>query len=252
MQSSTVFLLFISFFGFWNPIYLEINQLYFRNANVAFGLEPTTPKSPYHHDLQDCSKGNYTVIRKKTDFKGIVCPMIKDEIGFLAEWTAFYEMMGFDHVIYFDHNSTSSLAELDPWVKTGFVEIVSNWWVHELKFGLFKNPKRRFFDMMRVKYLSEVICKQKGIELGYDVFLSADLDEFLFPSRNDWTTMDEMAEWFQDTQRRVMPLDKMNFNPTPHFLEPVNLLVIEAFVLRMKEPNKMNYYKNIGNFDLFL
>lgn len=99
--------------------------------------------------------------------------------------------------------------------------------------------------MMRVKFLSEVFCKKKAIELNYDIFLSVDLDEFVFPLQRGVTLIDEMAEWFSSTKRRVMSLSKLNFNPVPHFLEPINLLVIEAFLVRMSAANRMNYYKNI-------
>lgn len=35
---------------------------------------------------QDCKNENNVTIVKKTTMKGIVCPMIKDEEGFLSEW----------------------------------------------------------------------------------------------------------------------------------------------------------------------
>lgn len=219
-------------------------------AWTSQSLDPIDPKSPLNQRLPDCTAGNYSRTFKKTNWKGLVCPMIKDEIGFLAEWTAFYEMMGFDHVIFFDNNSTTPLSELDPWISTGFAEVVAHgvWWEHDkgLKQSLTRSSgKRRFNDMMRVKFLSEVFCKKKAIELNYDIFLSVDLDEFVFPLQRGVTLIDEMAEWFSSTKRRVMSLSKLNFNPVPHFLEPINLLVIEAFLVRMSAANRMNYYKNI-------
>ena len=44
---------------------------------------------------------------------------------------AYYEMQGFDHVIFYDNNSTMSFKELDPWIKTGFVEIKREWWADD-------------------------------------------------------------------------------------------------------------------------
>jgi hypothetical protein len=204
----------------------------------------TDPRSPYYQHLPDCSKGGYKTVTKKTNVKGIVCPMIKDEIGFLSEWTAYYEMQGFDHIIFFDNNSTTSLSELDPWIKSGFVTIEREWWVHE--HGLFRNKKNKFNDMMRVKMLSELMCKRRAVEWGYEVFVSLDLDEYLMPTRNDVTVMDELADLFNKTTRGVVVLPKLQFPPVPHFLEPVNLLTIEAYQSRMNEPGKMNYYTSIA------
>jgi len=54
--------------------------------------------------------------------------MVRDEEGFLAEWVAFYEMQGFSTIIVYDDNSTQSFAELEPWIKSGFVRIEREWW----------------------------------------------------------------------------------------------------------------------------
>ena len=45
--------------------------------------------SPYHQHLVDCDKESSPAkyVKKKTTSKGIVCPMVKDEEGFLsARW----------------------------------------------------------------------------------------------------------------------------------------------------------------------
>lgn len=103
----------------WSPLFLTL-ILFVWNVN---GGKETDERSPYYQHLPDCSKKDVQYVYKKTNKKGILCPMIKDEIGFLSEWTAYYEMQGFDHIIFFDNNSTTSLAELDPWIKSGFVSI---------------------------------------------------------------------------------------------------------------------------------
>jgi len=213
---------------------------------LIYSLPSTDKKSPYYQELPDCLSGNYSTVQKKTTWKGIVCPMVKDEEGFLSEWVAFYEMQGFDHIVFFDNNSTSSFAEIQPWIDRGFVEIITNWWSSDAEDKLIKKKKRNFNDMMHLKYLSEVKCKEIGVALGYDVFVSLDMDEYVFPTDPNLTAMDELAYWFNDTQRRSMMIPKYNFNPSPHFLEPVNLLMIEAYFVRMNEANKMNYYKSVG------
>jgi hypothetical protein len=215
-------------------------------CNVAVSLPPTSEKSPYHQHLPDClNMPTFPRILKKTAVKGIVCPMIKDEIGFLSEWVAFYEMQGFNHVMFFDNNSTTSLSELDPWIKSGFVTIVHNWWAGEK--NLFGNKKKKYNDMMRIKLLAEVQCKRKAVEWGYEIFVSLDLDEYLMPTRNTVTVMDELVTWFNSTTRGMAPLSKLQFPPVPHILEPINLLTIEAYQTRMLEPGKMNYYTSVSN-----
>lgn len=39
---------------------------------------------------------------------------------------------------------------------------------------------------------------------------------------------------------------KLNFPSSPHILEPINLLSIEAYQTRMKAPSKMNYYTSVA------
>ena len=109
-------------------------------------------RSPYYQYLPDCLHESYPIITKQTTIKGLVCPMIKNEIGFLSEWTAYYEMQGFDHIIFYDNNSTSSLSELDPWVATGFVTIIKDWWSHDRR--IFNIKKYKYFDMMKIKMMA--------------------------------------------------------------------------------------------------
>ena len=202
-------------------------------------------RSPYFQHLPDCSTNTFPRIHKKTSKKGILCPMIKDEIGFLSEWTAYYEMHGFDHIIFFDNNSTTSLAELDPWIKSGFVSIERDWW-SDTKW-LFRNKRNKFGDMMVVKMKSEILCKQRAVQMGYEVFVSIDIDEYVVPTDPAITLMDDFMNFFETTTRGSVLLTKLQFPPTPHTLEPVNLLTIEAYQTRMNEPGKMNYYTNVAN-----
>jgi hypothetical protein len=101
-------------------ILLSTSSLYFLSVETAKYVDD---KSPYHQHLPNCSKRQYKNITKQTSIKGIVCPMVKDEVGFLSEWVAFYEMQGFNHVILYDNNSTLPINEVQPWIDTGFVTI---------------------------------------------------------------------------------------------------------------------------------
>jgi hypothetical protein len=174
-------------------------------------------------------------------------------------------MQGFDHIIYFDNNSTTNFDELNPWVKDGFVTIRRNWyvithyfilsinWVSILRwltdsvpaFIPKHNNKDKFNFMMRVKMMAEVECKAFAASNGYEIFVSLDMDEYLMPSSSGNTVMDELEEWFNKTTRGVMMIPKFQFPPTPHILEPINLLTIEAYQTRMRGESRMNYYTSV-------
>eukprot|EP01038_Epipyxis_sp_PR26KG_P015398 gene15398-20767_t len=228
-------------------ILLQCCHKHCRSANIDV-------KSPYYQYLPDCQlkiannktvlHRGYSIINKITEAKGIICPMIKDEVGFLSEWTAYYEMHGFNHIIFYDNNSTTSFQELEPWIQTGFVSIRRNWWQHEK--WLFSSPKNKFNDMMRVKMMAEVDCKRTAVLMGYEIFASVDMDEFLMPTRNDQIVIDELAEWFNTTTRGMSMLTKLQFPSVPHILEPINLLTIEAYQTRMRDADKMNYYTSVS------
>ena len=196
---------------------------------------------PYNQQLPDCQTDNKNIM-KTTKKKGIVCPLVKDEEGFLSEWVAYYEMMGFDHIILYDDNSTTSFAELKPWIDSGFVTIKREWWSSFKMYTDIPYKKRNeFWPMMLLKMIAELDCKQVAVEMGIEIFVSLDLDEYLIPGNDKLTVMDELDKWFQYTGRGFAKLDKLNFSPTPHFLEPINLLTIEAFQVRMGRPGVCIY-----------
>ena len=73
--------------------FIVINFVSFMTFSTPKGID-TDMRSPYYQHLVDCKTNTRVNVMKRTALKGIVCPMIKDEEGFLSEWTAFYEMMG--------------------------------------------------------------------------------------------------------------------------------------------------------------
>jgi Glycosyltransferase family 92 len=162
--------------------------------------------------------------------------MVKDETGFLSEWVAFYEMQGFDHIILYDQNSSLPLDEVDPWIKSGFVEIRRNWW------PVRKVTVNKYQYTLTIKALAELDCKREAVQRGIEIFVSVDLDEYLIPSRNNTTVMDELVQFFDTTKEGMIAFRKYNFPAVPHTLEPLNLLTIEAYQTRMTFANKMNYY----------
>jgi hypothetical protein len=72
-------------------------------------------RSPFFAHLPNCENYDNKIVKKNPNLKGILCPMFRDEEGFLTEWIAFYQLMGFNHIMFFDDGSTDkSLEELQP------------------------------------------------------------------------------------------------------------------------------------------
>jgi len=111
---------------------------------------------------------------------------------------------------------------------------------------LFRNPKKKYYDMMSVKLLAEDDCKEAAVKMGIEIFVSVDLDEYLMPSTNDMTVMDELAQKFNKSKRGFMQLDKLQFPPVPHIQEPISLLTIEAYQTRVRAVGRMNYYTGVS------
>jgi hypothetical protein len=70
--------------------------------------------------------------------------------------------------------------------------------------------------MMAVKLLAEAECKEIAVKMGIEIFVSVDLDEYLFPSIDSMTVMDQLANWFNVTTRGYMHIAKLNFPSIPH------------------------------------
>ena len=60
-------------------------------AVVGGDVAKTQDISPFQQHLPDCEDG-FQRIAKKTTAKALICPMIRDEQGFLSEWTAYYQV----------------------------------------------------------------------------------------------------------------------------------------------------------------
>ena len=82
--------------------------------------------------------------------------------------------------------------------------------------------------------------------MNIDYFVSLDLDEYLMPSQGMNSIVDTLETYFDITRLNVLRLNKFNFQSTPHILEPVNLLTLEAYQTRMSMERKMTYFKSVG------
>jgi hypothetical protein len=69
-------------------------------------------------------------------------------------------MHGIDHVLLFDHGTTdNSYRELEPWLQSGFVTILSNItdMISDMPYRS-KRGKKSFYYMMEVKSHIEMVC----------------------------------------------------------------------------------------------
>jgi hypothetical protein len=209
---------------------------------VQMPFSKSEKESPLYLNLPNCKKGYKKIKKNNTDLKAILCPMFRDEEGFLTEWIAFYKMMGFDHIMLFDDGSTDqSMQELQPWIDIGFVSVKSNWSFDSLGVA----PALRqwhFRAAMAAKALMETQCKLQAMEWGYHYFVSLDIDEYLFPYEPGVSLVDEIHRVIGATGRNSYCFNKYAYTATPHILEPLDLLTIEAYQSRMNSLNHLNYY----------
>jgi hypothetical protein len=207
--------------------------------------------SPYEQHLPECSQ-SFPRVKKITKEKAIVCPMFRDEEGFLAEWIAYYQLHGFDHVMLFDDGSVDNYREeIAPWLASGFVSLRGNWTMDSIEIhpGFTKNEFKR---TMTTKALLERACKKQAQEWGYKYFASLDIDEYIIvadtPESPDYplSIVDALDRYYTGSAGKgSLCIDKYNFASTPHLLEPVNLLQIEAYQTRMAELRRMSYYTTV-------
>ena len=164
----------------------------------------------------------------------------------MSEWIAYYHIHGFDHFIIFDDGSVDNgLDELKPWIDKGIVTVRANWTEQSLNI----NPafvRNDFKKAMTIKALLETECKLSAIKWNYDFYISLDIDEYLIPKIPGETIVDTLALWANQTRRSFYCIEKFNYQASPHILEPVNLLTIEAYQSRMPMGAKMNYYMSVS------
>lgn len=200
-------------------------------------------RSPFFQDIPDC-QSPYIRIQKTTTSSAIVCPMIRDEKGFLSEFVAFYQMMGFNHIMFFDHGSTDNgFKEIDYWIQTGFVSVVSNFTIESLG-GKVDPADSTWYKIMKLKGLAERECKRRAQAMNITYFVSVDLDEYIIPYQIR-SVVDVMDDLFKRNEVIQYRLHKINFVSSPHLLEPVDLLTIEAYQVAHPTTSDLTYFKAV-------
>jgi hypothetical protein len=197
-------------------------------ASLSAGRMQVNKLNPYFQKLPNC-RDKFARISKKTTATALVCPMIRDETGFLSEWVTYYQIHGFDHIKFYDHGSKESYEEeLGPWIKSGFVTIERNFSSSDYS-NKGNKKEKKFMANMVMKVMQELHCKAWASEQGFNYFVSVDLDEYIVPQRPGITAVDELEHFFVTSKRSYLQISKYNFVSSPHILEPVNLLTIEAY-----------------------
>ena len=237
-----------------------INMLLFTPPSPPLNNQSPTRTSPFHllqHQRHRCEKSHqYNRLVTKTTMKGITCPIFRDEEGFISEFLAYYQLHGLHHVrLYNDGSTDNSLAELQPWVRSGFVSVVENftevfsdvlkqeeqdestweWYIKTLNYG----------DRIAKQYYALNDCKDYAIKNDYDYLFVVDIDEYIIPKSPGVSLMDVVVQQSQNTSNLVFNIFRVNFASTPHILEPIELLTIEAYPYRMAAYGLLNYFRTI-------
>lgn len=181
-----------------------------------------------------------------TEAKVLTCTMFRDEEGFLSEFVSFYRVLGVHHMLLFDHFSIdNSTAEIKPWVEAGFVTVQSAQVLLDNNIEI-NNKTSTYWRVMALKKRQERMCMQWGLTHGYKYHITVDIDEYLFPIDETVSLPDAIDEWFHSFPKlSVMYISKYNFNPSPHLLEPIDLLTIEAYQTRYPNLGAVNYYMTV-------
>ena len=190
---------------------------------------------------------------KMKKFRAILCSVFRDEEGFLSEYVAYYQLHGLDHIrLYDDGSSDNSLAEIYPWIQAEYVSVVSNT-TRLLEERLVGSNSGKWQRMLRktglrntIQRVSESDCKLYALQNEYDFYFNLDIDEYMLPYKRGITLLDTISELAVSTHASIYPIKRYNFASTPHLLEPVNLLTIEAYKMRMPHPHKLTYYKSVA------
>ena len=219
--------------------------------------------SLYIHFLHGCTSSgpqqhmSPQPLVKRTTSRGIACPVFRDEEGFLSEFVAYYQLHGLNHIRFYNDGSTdNSMEELEPWLQSGFVSIVKN--ASKLLSGILDerttNPNSRKWRKIlnatgvrnTIQRVCESDCKRYAMRGHFDFYFSIDVDEYMLPVAEGVTLMDAVSASSRTTERSIYSIPKYNFAATPHVLEPIHLLTIEAYKVRMQQPRKLTYFKSVS------
>ena len=191
-----------------------------------------------------------------------VATMFKNERRWLREWLEFYLMMGVEHFLLYDHNSTDYPLEiLRPYIDAGYVTYISwppekvpTWKVTTVQE---KEQWEWFRDCLetclanlwtvhtqgpcQMAAFSDAILRTKG---GVSRWLGIwDVDEFIFPrvSTNYRSLADLLHDMYRDTDH--IKIDGNNFGTSGHIehaarrnpQSPLHALLTEEYIYRAAE-----------------
>jgi hypothetical protein len=169
-----------------------------------------------------------------------VCALIQNEAPYVAEWIAYHRLLGVDHFIFYNSNSTDNLEEvLAPFAVRGWVSVIKA--DREYK-------GREIWDF-------QDHCSQYNEEALSSRWLGHfDVDEFLIvPGPNLETqllSLPRILDRYEHTNNCTgLVIDRYNFGSGPHVERPKTGLVIENYVEREIQEadwNPTHWPKTIG------
>ena len=85
-------------------------------------------------------------------------------------------------MLYDDSSIDNSHIEIQPWIKTGFVTILTTTNFSHI-YNNIKQDGNHFNKKMIMKNALERHCKLHAIKHAYDYYISLDIDEYIVPVR---------------------------------------------------------------------
>lgn len=105
---------------------------------------------------------------KKKPYYASVCAIFQDEAPYLKEWIEYHQMLGFEHFYLYNNRSSDHYKEvLQPYIKTGIVEIIEWPQIYETN-----------FDPVQKGAYNHCILQSKSKTTWLAVI---DIDEFIVP-----------------------------------------------------------------------
>jgi hypothetical protein len=151
------------------------------------------------------------------------CALIQNEAPYVAEWIAYHRLLGVDHFIFYNNNSTDNLEEaLAPFAARGWVSVINN-------DREYKGREIRDFQDHCSQYNEEALSSRW---LGH-----FDVDEFLIvPGTNLETQLLSLPRILDQYEKVInctgITIDRYSFGSGPHVERPKTGLVIENYVER--------------------
>jgi hypothetical protein len=170
-----------------------------------------------------------------------VCTLVQNEAPYVAEWIAYHRLLGVDHFIFYNNNSTDNLEEaLGPFAARGWVSVI--------------NAERDYNGGWEIWDFQDQCNRNNEEALSSRWLGHFDVDEFLIvPGANLEAQLLSLPSILDHYENFVnctgLVIDRFSFASGPHVERPKTGLVIENYVEReiMQKANHPEVFpKTIG------